>query len=295
MAEYGQLQTLACLKLYHQMALNLVGKAAGNPSRLEGEVIPDIDTFLMSDKSTSARRLQRYAILNLQLAFYFRDSENALIAAKDNASFQDSEWPGYHAPIDPFFRALVWIEAARNRKGHFYARRARLCIKKMEKGAKRGLVNLYHMTLIARAEYATLKCKQSQVIQYKIAFDDVICVSARSGFTQHAALANELAARFMLRCGDDEWGTHYIKMASDGYQHWGAYGKVKQLEEEFEGLSAFTKRAKRHGSVGIRGRSRFEEADQNNLYRGLSQTDLWSVGNSDDGSTFESNKLKPSL
>lgn len=151
----------------------------------------------------------------------------------------------------------------------------------MEKGTKQGLVNLYHMTLIAKAEYATLKSKPSQVEQCKAAFDEAVSVSTRSGFTQHAALTNELTARFMLRSGDNDWGTHYIKMATKGYQDWGAHGKVEQLRGEFHHLQASFRRAKR-GSVGIRGRSRFEEADHDDLYKGLkSRDELWSIAISD--------------
>lgn len=279
MAEYGQWQTLACLKLYHQLVHNLTDTEIENPSRLEGEIIPDLKPFLESD--TSTRRRMLYTSLNLQSAFYFRDIDNAGIAAKENSSFKDADWPGFHVLPDPFYRALVWIEAARTHKGSQYARKARRCIKKMEKGTKQGLVNLYHMTLIAKAEYATLKSKPSQVEQCKAAFDEAVSVSTRSGFTQHAALTNELTARFMLRCGDNDWGTHYIKMATKGYQDWGAHGKVEQLRGEFHHLQTSFRRAKR-GSVGIRGRSRFEEADHEDLYKGLkSRDELWSIAISD--------------
>ena len=128
MAEYGQWQTLACLKLYHQLVLNLTETEIENPSRLEGEIIPDLEAFLESD--TSIRRRMLYTSLHLQSAFFFRDIDNAGIAANENASFKDSDWPGFHSLPDPFYRALVWIEAARKRKGQFYARRARLCIKR---------------------------------------------------------------------------------------------------------------------------------------------------------------------
>ncbi|HUC17571.1 MAG TPA: AAA family ATPase [Acetobacteraceae bacterium] len=55
--------------------------------------------------------------------------------------------------------------------------------------------------------------------------------SARaSGFTQNEALANELASRFYATRGFERIAHSYLRDARRGYLHWGAAGKVRQLD-----------------------------------------------------------------
>lgn len=276
MTEYGQWQPLSLLKLYHQTALNLMGRATGTPTLLEGEAVANLDAHLYSGAAGDKRRQQYFSNLSMQLAYYFGDSRMALEAAETNASFQDSDWPGFHALSAPFFRALVWIDAARHsrKKKRTYLRKAAHCIRKMEKGTKQGMTNLHHMLLIAKAELRTIACKKQQTEQVRAAFDEAVSVCTRSGFVQNAALTNELAGRFMMRCCDNYWGSHYLKKAVELYREWGADGKVVVLSKEFELCNG---RKTRRASMGIRGRARFEEAGQAELHKGQGSNDLWTI------------------
>ena len=57
--------------------------------------------------------------------------------------------------------------------------------------------------------------------------------SARAnGFIHNEALAYELAARFYEARGFQDFAQVYRQRAREGYQRWGADGKVKQLEEK---------------------------------------------------------------
>src|SRR5450755_1372331 len=56
--------------------------------------------------------------------------------------------------------------------------------------------------------------------------------SARdNNFVQNEGLANELAARFYAVRGVERIAHHYLRDARYCYLQWGAYGKVKQLDE----------------------------------------------------------------
>ena len=275
MLEYTceQYQTLTMLQIYHQGALNLMGRCKTSPTHLEGEAITDLDAVLYSGCAMDkVRTLQAHSSISMQLAYYFRDSKLAMKAAKKNESFRDSEWPAVNALIYPFFRALVWIEAARSQPRP-YSRRASKCIRKLEKGTKQGMVNVHHMYLIAKAERMTLKKKIAQAT-VKAAFDKAISVSIRCGFTQNAALANELAGRFFMREGDSDWGVFYLMAAAELYHEWDAVGKVDHLKKEFD-LKAKSK-GRRH-STALKGRSRFAETDQAGKHQGNDAPDsLWS-------------------
>ena len=227
----------------------------------------NLDDHLYSGAAGDKRRQQYFSNLSMQLAYYFGDSKTATEAAKKNASFQDSDWPGFHALSGPFFRALIWIDAARIRrkKRRAYVRKAAHCIRKMEKGTKQGMTNLYHMLLIAKAEFRTIVCKTAQTEEVRAAFDEAASVCTRSGFVQNAALTNELVGRFMLRHCDNYWGSHYLKKAVELYHEWGADGKVAALSKEFDLCDG---RKTGQASLGIRGRARFEEADPAELHNG---------------------------
>jgi len=75
--------------------------------------------------------------------------------------------------------------------------------------------------------------------------------SARaSGFIHNEALAYELAYRFYVACGLEEIAEMHLRKAHGGYLHWGADGKVRQLEALYPGLRREAPRAAT-GSIGV--------------------------------------------
>jgi len=63
--------------------------------------------------------------------------------------------------------------------------------------------------------------------------------SARThGFVHVEAIAHELAARFYSARGFERIAMTYLRDAADGYQRWGADGKVRQLEQSYPQLKA---------------------------------------------------------
>jgi PAS domain S-box-containing protein len=62
-------------------------------------------------------------------------------------------------------------------------------------------------------------------------YEQAIRSAQANGFIHHEALANELAARFYLARGFEKIGHTYLRDARHCYLHWGAAGKVRQLEE----------------------------------------------------------------
>ena len=67
-------------------------------------------------------------------------------------------------------------------------------------------------------------------------YEQAINLALEHGFVQNEALANELAAQFFLARNLKAAGYAYLRNARNGYDRWGAGGKVKQLDERYPRL-----------------------------------------------------------
>src|SRR5580700_4502107 len=81
---------------------------------------------------------------------------------------------------------------------------------------------------IARIEGRTLDAEKL--------YEDAIRSAQANGFVHNEALANELAAGFYRARGLEKVAKAYLKEARSLYAHWGADGKVKQLDELYPRL-----------------------------------------------------------
>jgi GAF domain-containing protein/tetratricopeptide (TPR) repeat protein len=93
--------------------------------------------------------------------------------------------------------------------------------------------NFLHKYLLVEAEMARLAGKGEEAMAL---YDQAIESAHQHKFVQNEALANELAARFWLAKGKDEFARPYLTKAYDGYQRWGAYRKLEDLEERYPQL-----------------------------------------------------------
>ena len=94
--------------------------------------------------------------------------------------------------------------------------------------------NFVHMQLLVAAERARAEGREHVAADlYEQAIED----ATENGFTQDAALANELAGRSWIARGRHRIGTGFMADALYGYQEWGANGKVSQLTAEFPELN----------------------------------------------------------
>jgi predicted ATPase/tRNA A-37 threonylcarbamoyl transferase component Bud32 len=62
-------------------------------------------------------------------------------------------------------------------------------------------------------------------------YEQAIQSAHENGFVQNEALAYEVAARFYLARGFEAFAHTYLRNARNCYERWGAFGKVKQLDE----------------------------------------------------------------
>src|SRR5712675_2390333 len=62
-------------------------------------------------------------------------------------------------------------------------------------------------------------------------YEQAIQSAHENGFVQNEALAYEVAARFYWACGFESIANGYLRNARSCYLRWGAFGKVRQLEQ----------------------------------------------------------------
>ena len=77
---------------------------------------------------------------------------------------------------------------------------------------------------------------QSDTIMHH--YDQAIALARESEFIHEEALANELAARYLLNQGQNDAARAYLRSAMEQYEAWGAKLKVAHLKSRYPGLIA---------------------------------------------------------
>jgi len=101
--------------------------------------------------------------------------------------------------------------------------------KQMKKWAQVCPENFLHRSLLLEAEEARLGRRDREAMDL---YDQAISTASKNGYVQHAAMANECAARFYMRMGKKHLATTYLVAAHYGYLRWGAVVKANQLAEQ---------------------------------------------------------------
>ena len=87
--------------------------------------------------------------------------------------------------------------------------------------------------LLVLAEVSRIEGRAFDAMQL---YEQAIQSARQNGFVQNEALAHELAARFYAAHGFEMIAHTYLCNARNGYDRWGALGKVRQLDERFPRL-----------------------------------------------------------
>jgi PAS domain S-box-containing protein len=87
--------------------------------------------------------------------------------------------------------------------------------------------NFENRTALVGAEIARIEGRE---LDAERLYEQAIRSARANGFIHNEALANELAARFYAARGFEKIARMYLQDARHGYLHWGADGKVRQLD-----------------------------------------------------------------
>ena len=232
--------------------LNLVGRSDNkDPLRLTGEAMNEDDMLQEALDTNNLLLAQTIYLQKAILAQYFNDFRLAADMAGliwDNLQLRAGSC-NFMTGVTYFVLGLSAMGMARPcckircritaRKAR---RHARKYIKKLSLWVKQGEPNVQHMLLILKAEQSHVgrngANKDDHVRNVQKAYDTAISVSARSGFLQNAALANERAGLYFLeKQNDDDWAQLYIGRAYQLYSEWGAEAKLDQMRRIYPFLA----------------------------------------------------------
>ncbi|MUG95683.1 AAA family ATPase [Scytonema sp. UIC 10036] len=93
--------------------------------------------------------------------------------------------------------------------------------------------NFLHKYILVAAEMSRISGQWYKAMDL---YDQAIESARKNEFIQNEALSNELAAKFWLERGKEEFAQLYMRKAYQGYQLWGAKRKVEDLEDKYPQL-----------------------------------------------------------
>jgi predicted ATPase/signal transduction histidine kinase/tRNA A-37 threonylcarbamoyl transferase component Bud32 len=199
------------------------GNTLGTESRAEAE-----QTAVIQARGNRSFEADWFMVLTIQ-RYYAEDYRGAHEAAKIAAGLQPF-CAGFvtrveHAMFFALTMAALYAEGAPNERAEYDA--ALEAIRgDMRRWAELCPENHEHMRLLVEAEWARLK---GQRIEAADLYDLAIAAARAQGYINIEALAAELAARFWTRDGKPEFARIYLDKALQGYEAWGAAGKVADL------------------------------------------------------------------
>ena len=104
----------------------------------------------------------------------------------------------------------------------------------LEKLARSAPSNYLHKYHLVEAERMRVLEGQSDAILSH--YDQAIALARESEFIHEEALANELAARYLLNQGQNDDARAYLRSAMEKYEAWGAKRKIAHLKSRYPGL-----------------------------------------------------------
>lgn len=222
---------LRLLLIFRQASSNLMGQGT-DPRMLVGEWF-DEGKMLPIHQAANDRSAICVTYLNkLSLCFIFEDYTAALESAEKTAEYLDGV-PGTPAvPIFYFYDSLARLAAYgedTGKKQKPLLKKVGSNQKKMKKWARHAPMNHLHKYMLVEAEHLKALGRDNQAEE---CYRRAITLARKNEYVQEEALANELAAKFHLARGKVDQARSYMLDARYCYKRWGAFAKVKDLDEK---------------------------------------------------------------
>lgn len=175
-------------------------------------------------------------ICKLSLANWYSDSEKAIDYANSAEKYLIGTTGIFTNPAFHFHQCLalsVGYDYADGEKQAQYVEKIKSNLEKFKLWSKHCPSTYLHQRLLIEAELARIT---GNTLEAQDLYDEAIASARENKFLQNEALANELAAKFWLTKGKQEFAQLYIKKAHYVYQLWGAKRKVEDLEKKYPQL-----------------------------------------------------------
>ncbi|UAA38880.1 response regulator [Paraneptunicella aestuarii] len=232
------------LSVWHQTLLNL-NSMVKEPWKLQGDVFKENQLLPVMQEQGNVTTILCYHVAKMELAYLFNQPEIAeqhMLQAESLTSVA----PGlYHVTEYHFYSALIHARlclakgerSSESDKDEIQNRLQKLTeLKKLFEGwCVHGSANHKHKLLLIEAEMAAIEGNPSAWELYDLAIEQAL----KSGFTNHAAIANELVSEYWTRKGKRDFAKPHIEKAHQLYSQWRALNKANQLVSIYPELARY--------------------------------------------------------
>ncbi|MFB2919392.1 trifunctional serine/threonine-protein kinase/ATP-binding protein/sensor histidine kinase [Aerosakkonema funiforme] len=223
--------------IVHQTVQNLMERAI-LPDRLIGNAYDETVMLPQHDREKDFVSISIVYIYKLFLAYLFGNYKNAIDYSTEAKKCLTS-LPGLiFIPIFHFYTALTHLISFPTQPKLEQAKilaQVETHQTALQQMAQNAPMNYLHKWYLVEAE-------KNRVLDNKITalehYDRAIYRAKENGYLQEEALANELAAKFYLDWGKENFAALYMQEAYYCYTRWGAKAKVADLEQRYPQLLA---------------------------------------------------------
>ena len=178
--------------------------------------------------------IANYHIYKAEIHFFYDDYEGALehVRAQDELIASSMSLPQlvrFHILAFLTRAALYPRMEETEQEAALESLKAYLC--QMTVWADNCTENFEHLRLIMEAELARLSDRMSDALRL---YEQAIAAAKASEFRRDEAMANELAARYLLNLGLTKAAEGYLAAAHYLYYRWGARRKIEHLEQKYQ-------------------------------------------------------------
>jgi predicted ATPase/transcriptional regulator with GAF, ATPase, and Fis domain len=219
-------------KVILNWALALQGQTSGRLSLSDGTF--DEQAFVATYENTAPFFLTFIYTAKLHLCLLFEEFAQALLAAQraKEVAVAGTIWPVLVDFWSSLAAAAAW-ETASEGERHAYAGQLASAKESLRELADNCPENFRCAWLLLSAETSRIASQHDAAGRL---YEDAVAYARQTDNLQLEALANELAAKFWLRCGQDALAAAFMSEACRCYATWGAAAKVAHLKEHYGGL-----------------------------------------------------------
>jgi GAF domain-containing protein len=217
---------------YWQAVKNLLS-TSGDPCVLAGERFSQEEMVPVFEQKQDHGGLSAFYVNRMMLCYLFENYEQALECSKFAQEHKNAMLGMFTQPVSIFYDSLIRLQVYPHRATPEQAQlleRVSANQHVMQGLADSAPMNFLHKFFLVEAERMRLAGEGMAALD---SYDKAISLAREHGYIQEEALSNELAARFCLGKGKEEFARVYMKEAHRCYESWGAVRKVQDVEERY--------------------------------------------------------------
>ncbi|MGB3570882.1 MAG: AAA family ATPase, partial [Phormidesmis sp.] len=239
-ATLKQAKFLCLNERYRQVVLNLMGESA-DPCRLVGEAYDEDRQLPVHIQANDRNAIFNVYFHKAILCYLFGSYAQAAEQITQAKHYLGNAAGLLLVPLLNFYESLIGLATITAEKGSgqrpFWKKRILQKVKanqrQLERWAQYAPMNHLHKFHLVEAERYRV---QGNFLGAIAAYDQAITLAGAHQYTQEAALANELAAKFCLSQGQQKLAQMYLTDAYYSYARWGAKAKLDDLETTYSQL-----------------------------------------------------------